>query len=279
MEHLLAKEGVAGSIPVSRLKKERYQIGIVLFFEPCQGSKVRCLRSAPVRADRGPPDLVRRLALVKTRISVFMVHKIYAKRRRHFLAAAFLLIVCLLFDFIRIFDAVDPTQGIVHAVLGDGSVLDSLQYAVVCGLEVLRRIDHVAAGTQCQYCGFIGTVVIRDRCLVHGTGYDHTAEIQFISQNIRYHRTGQGAGSIVSRQGWCCHIADGDHFGITGINTALEYRKFIGSEIFRTSVRRSHAILRTLGRTANTGKMSDGCCYFLFLQSCLHVPEKACPLL
>ena len=50
MEHLLAKEGVAGSIPVSRLKKERYQIGIVLFFEPCQGSKVRCLRSAPVRA-------------------------------------------------------------------------------------------------------------------------------------------------------------------------------------------------------------------------------------
>ena len=63
MEHLLAKEGVAGSIPVSRLKKERYQIGIVLFFEPCQGSKVRCLRSAPVRAGRGPPDLVRRLAL------------------------------------------------------------------------------------------------------------------------------------------------------------------------------------------------------------------------
>ena len=31
---------------------------------------------APVRAVRGPPDLVRRLALVKTRISVFMVHKI-----------------------------------------------------------------------------------------------------------------------------------------------------------------------------------------------------------
>ena len=34
------------------------------FFEPCQGSKVRCLRSAPVRAGRGPPDLVRRLALL-----------------------------------------------------------------------------------------------------------------------------------------------------------------------------------------------------------------------
>ena len=66
MEHLLAKEGVAGSIPVSRLKKERYQSGIVLFFDPCQGSKVRCLRSAPVRAVRGPPDLVRRLALVCT---------------------------------------------------------------------------------------------------------------------------------------------------------------------------------------------------------------------
>ena len=76
MEHLLAKEGVAGSIPVSRLKKERYQIGIVLFFEPWQGSKVRCLRSAPVRAVRGPPDLVRRLALVQALISVFMVHKI-----------------------------------------------------------------------------------------------------------------------------------------------------------------------------------------------------------
>ena len=28
------------------------------------GSKVRCLRSAPVRAVRGPPDLVRRLALL-----------------------------------------------------------------------------------------------------------------------------------------------------------------------------------------------------------------------
>ena len=54
----------AGSIPVSRLKKERYQIGIVLFFDPWQGSKVRCLRSAPVRAVRGPPDLVRRLALL-----------------------------------------------------------------------------------------------------------------------------------------------------------------------------------------------------------------------
>ena len=34
------------------------------FFEPCQGLKVRCLRSAPVRAVRGPPDLVRRLALL-----------------------------------------------------------------------------------------------------------------------------------------------------------------------------------------------------------------------
>ena len=56
--------GEKASIPVSRLKKERYQIGIVLFFEPWQGSKVRCLRSAPVRAVRGPPDLVRRLALL-----------------------------------------------------------------------------------------------------------------------------------------------------------------------------------------------------------------------
>ena len=37
MEHLLAKEGVAGSIPVSRLKKERYRIGIVLFFRALPG--------------------------------------------------------------------------------------------------------------------------------------------------------------------------------------------------------------------------------------------------
>jgi hypothetical protein len=120
-------------------------------------------------------------AIVQTLISVFMVHTIQAKRRLHFLATVFLLIIGLLLDFIRIFDAVNPAQGIVHSFLGDGSVLDSLQYSVVCGLEVLRRIDHVASGTQCQYCGFIGTVVIRDRCLVHGTGYDHTAEIQFIS--------------------------------------------------------------------------------------------------
>ena len=33
------------------------------FSSPILGSKVRCLRSAPVRAGRGPPDLVRRLAL------------------------------------------------------------------------------------------------------------------------------------------------------------------------------------------------------------------------
>lgn len=83
-------------------------------------------------------------AIVQTLISVFMVHTIQAKRRLHFLATVFLLIIGLLLDFIRIFDAVNPTQGIVHAFLGDGSVLDCLQYSVVCGLEVLRRIDHVA---------------------------------------------------------------------------------------------------------------------------------------
>ena len=55
--------GGRGFDPRLALEKKRYQIGIVLFFEPCQGSKVRCLRSAPVRAVRGPPDLVRRLAL------------------------------------------------------------------------------------------------------------------------------------------------------------------------------------------------------------------------
>ena len=51
VEHLLAKEGVAGSIPVSRLKKERYQIGIVLFFERWSGleSSMSTLRSGPRR--------------------------------------------------------------------------------------------------------------------------------------------------------------------------------------------------------------------------------------
>ena len=76
MEHLLAKEGVAGSIPVSRLKKERYLIGIVLFFRALSGLESSMSRSAPVRAGRGPPDLVRRLALFQTLIFVFMMHKI-----------------------------------------------------------------------------------------------------------------------------------------------------------------------------------------------------------
>ena len=40
-----------------------HKASLLFIFEPCQGSKVRCLRSAPVRAGRGPPDLVRRLAL------------------------------------------------------------------------------------------------------------------------------------------------------------------------------------------------------------------------
>ena len=55
VEHLLAKEGVAGSIPVSRLKKERYQIGIVLFFERWSGleSSMSTLRSGP-RRPRSP---------------------------------------------------------------------------------------------------------------------------------------------------------------------------------------------------------------------------------
>ncbi len=37
----------------------------VIFSSPILDSKVRCLRSAPVRAIRGPPDLVRRLALFR----------------------------------------------------------------------------------------------------------------------------------------------------------------------------------------------------------------------
>ena len=41
-----------------------HKASLLFIFEPCQGSKVQCLRSAPVRAGRGPPDLVRRLALL-----------------------------------------------------------------------------------------------------------------------------------------------------------------------------------------------------------------------
>ena len=41
-----------------------HKASLLFIFEPCQGSKVRCLHSAPVRAVRGPPDLVRRLALL-----------------------------------------------------------------------------------------------------------------------------------------------------------------------------------------------------------------------
>ena len=111
MEHLLAKEGVAGSIPVSRLKKERYQIGIVLFFEPCQGSKVRCLRSAPVRAVRGPPDLVRRLALLlfvaealilQGFLSFYVAADLHPPAPSRFIASAimlFLIILCFLCCF------------------------------------------------------------------------------------------------------------------------------------------------------------------------------------
>ena len=44
-----------GSIPVSRLKKERYRFGIVLFFEPNPGleSSMSTLRSGP-RRPRSP---------------------------------------------------------------------------------------------------------------------------------------------------------------------------------------------------------------------------------
>ena len=57
-----------------------HKASLFFIFEPCQGSKVRCLRSAPVRAGRGPPDLVRRLALVGTHnflfVLPFMLHQI-----------------------------------------------------------------------------------------------------------------------------------------------------------------------------------------------------------
>ena len=75
---LLSERGDSSYISsfVYILKGVMHKASLLFIFEPCQGSKVRCLHSAPVRAVRGPPDLVRRLALVKTRISVFMVHKI-----------------------------------------------------------------------------------------------------------------------------------------------------------------------------------------------------------
>ena len=65
VEHLLAKEGVAGSIPVSRSwKNKRYRKISLIFFEthPCLESSIVFvpLRSAQ---SRGPSDLVRRLAL------------------------------------------------------------------------------------------------------------------------------------------------------------------------------------------------------------------------
>ena len=48
----------------SRAWKRNDTKSVSFFFSsPILGSKVRCLRSAPVRAGRGPPDLVRRLAL------------------------------------------------------------------------------------------------------------------------------------------------------------------------------------------------------------------------
>ena len=67
VEHLLAKEGVAGSIPVSRFQnKKGYPLGYpFLFSSEVLGSKFDVY--APLRSvqSRGPPDLVHRLALSK----------------------------------------------------------------------------------------------------------------------------------------------------------------------------------------------------------------------
>ena len=50
MEHLLAKEGVAGSIPVSRFEKAVIPSGIAAFFVPILDSEVPCRRSDPRKA-------------------------------------------------------------------------------------------------------------------------------------------------------------------------------------------------------------------------------------
>ena len=65
MEHLLAKEGVAGSIPVSRSEKETdwWNTNRSLFFEPCRGSKFDVSALLRSSQDQRPPDVVRRLAL------------------------------------------------------------------------------------------------------------------------------------------------------------------------------------------------------------------------
>ena len=53
-----------GFDPRLALEKKNDTKSVSFFFSSVGlGSKVRCLRSAPVRAVRGPPDLVRRLAL------------------------------------------------------------------------------------------------------------------------------------------------------------------------------------------------------------------------
>lgn len=59
--------GGRGFDPRLALGKKNDTKSVSFFFSSVGlGSKVRCLRSAPVRAVRGPPDLVRRLALVCT---------------------------------------------------------------------------------------------------------------------------------------------------------------------------------------------------------------------
>ena len=90
VEHLLAKERVAGSIPVSRLEKIRDIERYLLFF-----SSTSCARSSIVYVSlrsaqfRGPPDLLRRLALGKN------------KRYRKISLIFFEHILCSKFDCLR----------------------------------------------------------------------------------------------------------------------------------------------------------------------------------
>ena len=86
-----------------------HKASLLFIFEPNPGleSSMSTLRSAQAEVPRTSCAVSR---LLRPSFPFSWCIRYKQKRRLHFLAAAFLLIVCLLFDFICIFDAVDPTQ-------------------------------------------------------------------------------------------------------------------------------------------------------------------------